>query len=90
MIDAIDSEDTNHLIEELGDVLLQVMLHAQIGEDEGYFSIADVIEGISAKMIRRHPHVFGDKTAKDAAEVVRNWQEIKKQEKGETREVPLA
>lgn len=89
VIDAIDSEDTNHLIEELGDVLLQVMLHAQIGEDDGYFSIADVIEGISAKMIRRHPHVFGDKTAKDAAEVVQNWQEIKKQEKGETREVPL-
>ena len=60
VIDAINSEDIDHLIEELGDVLLQVMLHAQIGEDDGYFSIDDIIEGLSAKMIRRHPHVFGN------------------------------
>ena len=59
----------DHLIEELGDVLLQVLLHAQIGEDDGYFSIEDVIEGLSAKMIRRHPHVFGDKTAETAEEL---------------------
>jgi tetrapyrrole methylase family protein/MazG family protein len=84
VIDAINIGDIDHLIEELGDVLLQVMLHAQIGEDEGYFSIDEVIEGISAKMIRRHPHVFGDKQANTAEEVVRNWQEIKKEEKGET------
>jgi tetrapyrrole methylase family protein / MazG family protein len=84
VIEAIDSGDIDHLIEELGDVLLQVMLHAQIGEDEGYFAIEDVIEVLSEKMIRRHPHVFGDKTAKDSKEVLRNWQEIKKQEKGET------
>jgi tetrapyrrole methylase family protein / MazG family protein len=83
VIEAIDSGDIDHLIEELGDVLLQVMLHAQIGEDEGYFAIEDVIEVLSEKMIRRHPHVFGDKTAKDSKEVLRNWQEIKKQEKGE-------
>jgi tetrapyrrole methylase family protein/MazG family protein len=82
LIDAIDSEDVDHVIEELGDVLLQVMLHAQIGEDEGYFTIDDVIEGISAKMIRRHPHVFGDKTADNVEEVMKNWQEIKEQEKG--------
>jgi len=82
VIDAINSGDVDHLIEELGDVLLQVMLHAQIGEDEGYFSIDDVIEGISSKMIRRHPHVFGDAEAANAEEVVLNWQEIKKQEKG--------
>jgi tetrapyrrole methylase family protein/MazG family protein len=83
VIDAISSTDIDHLIEELGDVLLQVMLHAQIGEDDGYFSIADVIEGISAKMIRRHPHVFGDVNVKDTNEVLQNWQEIKKQEKGD-------
>lgn len=83
VIDAINSEDIDHLIEELGDVLLQVMLHAQIGEDDGYFSIDDIIEGLSAKMIRRHPHVFGNGQADNAEEVVRNWQEIKKLEKGE-------
>ncbi|MDM5329458.1 nucleoside triphosphate pyrophosphohydrolase [Neobacillus sp. CF12] len=84
VIEAIDSGDIDHLIEELGDVLLQVMLHAQIGEDEGYFAIEDVIEVLSEKMIRRHPHVFGDREVEDSSEVLRNWQEIKKQEKGET------
>jgi tetrapyrrole methylase family protein / MazG family protein len=83
VIDAINHEDIDHLIEELGDVLLQVMLHAQIGEDDGYFSIDDIIEDLSAKMIRRHPHVFGNGQADNAEEVVRNWQEIKKLEKGE-------
>ncbi len=84
VIEAIDSGDIDHLIEELGDVLLQVMLHAQIEEDEGYFAIEDVIEVLSAKMIRRHPHVFGDRKVEDSQEVLRNWQEIKKQEKGDT------
>lgn len=83
VIDAINSEDIDHLIEELGDVLLQVLLHAQIGEDDGYFSIDDVIEGLSTKMVRRHPHVFGDVQAENAEQVVQNWEEIKKQEKGE-------
>ncbi|AIM16615.1 nucleoside triphosphate pyrophosphohydrolase [Neobacillus sp.] len=83
VIDAITSGDIDHLIEELGDVLLQVLLHAQIGEDDGYFSIEDVIEGLSAKMIRRHPHVFGEVKVEDAKEVVENWQEIKRKEKGE-------
>ncbi|MED1471886.1 nucleoside triphosphate pyrophosphohydrolase [Bacillus salipaludis] len=83
VIEAIDEGDFDHLIEELGDVLLQVLLHAQIGEDEGYFSIDDVIEGISAKMVRRHPHVFGNVKAENSKEVLQNWQEIKKQEKGE-------
>ncbi|MEO2077194.1 MAG: nucleoside triphosphate pyrophosphohydrolase [Bacillus sp. (in: firmicutes)] len=82
VIEAIDSGDIDHLIEELGDVLLQVMLHAQIGEDEGYFTVDDVIEGLSAKMIRRHPHVFGNGKAESAEEVVQNWQQIKEQEKG--------
>lgn len=84
VIEAIDSGDIDHLVEELGDVLLQVMLHAQIGEDDGYFAIEDVIEVLSEKMIRRHPHVFGNRVVEDSEEVLRNWQEIKKQEKGET------
>jgi tetrapyrrole methylase family protein/MazG family protein len=83
VIEAIDKGDIDHLIEELGDVLLQVMLHAQIGEDEGYFSIADVIEGISEKMVRRHPHVFGSVEVENTDEVLQNWEEIKRQEKGE-------
>lgn len=82
LIEAIDNDDIDHMVEELGDVLLQVILHAQIGEDEGYFTIEDVIEGVSAKMIRRHPHVFGDKTAENEEDVMKNWQEIKEQEKG--------
>ncbi|MCM3768424.1 nucleoside triphosphate pyrophosphohydrolase [Neobacillus niacini] len=82
VIEAINEGDIDHLIEELGDVLLQVMLHAQIGEDDGYFSIDDVMEGLSAKMVRRHPHVFGEGKAANAEEVVQNWQQIKEQEKG--------
>jgi tetrapyrrole methylase family protein/MazG family protein len=84
VLEAIDDEDDNHLVEELGDVLLQVMLHAQIGEDNGFFAIDDVIAAISEKMIRRHPHVFGDATAETSEEVVKNWEEIKKEEKKET------
>ena len=60
LIDSIDEGDDEGMVGELGDVLLQVMLHSQIGEDEGMFTIDDVIEGITGKMIRRHPHVFGD------------------------------
>ncbi|MCM3762580.1 nucleoside triphosphate pyrophosphohydrolase [Alkalihalobacillus oceani] len=82
VLEAIDEQDEEHLVEELGDVLLQVLLHAQIGEDEGYFSIEDVIYAITEKMIRRHPHVFGETSVSDAEEVVVNWDAIKKQEKG--------
>ncbi|WP_010285397.1 bifunctional methyltransferase/pyrophosphohydrolase YabN [Bacillus timonensis] len=84
VLDAIDSQDDDHLVEELGDVLLQILLHAQIGEDEGMFSIDEVIRGISEKMIRRHPHVFGEVTADTAEEVVTNWEQIKRLEKGGT------
>lgn len=82
VLEAIDNEDDEHLTEELGDVLLQIMLHAQIGEDAGYFSISDVIQSITEKMIRRHPHVFSTTTVQNADEVVQNWEEIKRQEKG--------
>lgn len=82
VVDAIDSGDIDHLIEELGDVLLQVMLHGQIGEDEGYFTIDDIIEVLAEKMIRRHPHVFGTVKVEGTEDVLRNWEEIKKKEKG--------
>lgn len=81
---AVDAEDDFAMVEELGDVLLQVFLHAQIGEDNGYFTLEEVLAGISEKMIRRHPHVFGDVTAEDADAVVINWNEIKAEEKGES------
>ncbi|MED3662432.1 bifunctional methyltransferase/pyrophosphohydrolase YabN [Ureibacillus terrenus] len=83
---AVDEKDDFGMVEELGDILLQVFLHAQIGEDEGYFNLEEVLESISGKMIRRHPHVFGDISVKDADEVVLNWEEIKKKEKGKQEE----
>ncbi|MCQ6268510.1 nucleoside triphosphate pyrophosphohydrolase [Fictibacillus sp. WQ 8-8] len=82
VLEAIDDEDDEHLAEELGDVLLQVLLHAQIGEDEGYFSMDEVISSLAEKMIRRHPHVFGDVEADTADEVLQNWEQIKSKEKG--------
>lgn len=81
LIDAIDTDDMDGMISELGDLLLQVLLHAQIGEDEGMFMIEDVIQSISEKMIRRHPHVFSTVKVADAEEVVKNWDAIKLQEK---------
>ena len=81
-IDAVNQLDDDAMVEELGDVLLQVMLHSQIGEDEGFFTIDDVILSITEKMIRRHPHVFGDISVNSSEEVITNWDEIKKQEKG--------
>lgn len=79
---AVDAEDDYAMIEELGDVLLQVFLHAQIGEDNGYFNLEEVLASISEKMIRRHPHVFGNVSVEDADEVVANWEDIKRAEKG--------
>lgn len=82
LIDSIDEGDDEGMVGELGDILLQVMLHSQIGEDEGMFTIDDVIEGITAKMIRRHPHVFGDVEVNGEEDVLVNWQKIKEGEKG--------
>ena len=82
LLEAIEEEDYDHIIEELGDVLLQVVLHSQIGEDDGMFSIDDVIKGISDKMVRRHPHVFGEVMVQDTEEVLSNWEDIKRKEKG--------
>lgn len=73
--------DRKDLEEELGDVLLQVMLHSQIASEEGTFTIDDVVQTLTEKLIRRHPHVFDDSTASSIEEVQAQWDEIKKQEK---------
>jgi tetrapyrrole methylase family protein/MazG family protein len=80
-VEAIDNKDQENLCEELGDILLQVALHSVIAEETKDFTIQDVISEETKKMIRRHPHVFGDVQVEDADGVVRNWDEIKKQEK---------
>jgi tetrapyrrole methylase family protein/MazG family protein len=82
-LEAVSDQDGEAMADELGDVLLQVMLHSQIASEEGTFDIAEVIERLTDKMIRRHPHVFGEGKADTAEEVKRNWNEIKKQERGE-------
>ena len=73
--------DPENLKEELGDLLMQVVMHARIAEEEGYFTMDDVIQGIIDKMIRRHPHVFGEATVSGSGEVLTKWDEIKKEEK---------
>lgn len=83
VIDAIEKDDDNSLIEELGDVLLQVVFHASIGKEDGYFDIGDIIEGICNKMISRHPHVFRNSNKIDSSEeVIEKWEDLKKKEKG--------
>jgi tetrapyrrole methylase family protein / MazG family protein len=80
-VDAIDADDPDALREELGDLLLQVALHAQIAEEAGEFTLEDVYETVNAKLIRRHPHVFGEEKAADAKAVLGIWQEAKRKEK---------
>jgi tetrapyrrole methylase family protein/MazG family protein len=77
LLEAIDARDDEKLREELGDVLLQVAMHAQIASDEDRFDIAAVSEGEAAKMVARHPHVFGDREVSDAGDVLRNWEQDK-------------
>jgi len=81
VIEAIDNNSDIQLCDELGDLLLQVVFHAQIASEEGRFSIEDVLQGINKKMIRRHPHVFGEGKADNAAEVLSQWEQIKSREK---------
>ncbi len=83
VIDAIDSGDRASLREELGDLLLQVVFQAELARREGSFGIDDVVAGIVDKLVTRHPHVFGDIEARDADEVLRNWEKLKAREKGE-------
>jgi len=83
ILDAIDSQDPQHLKEELGDLLLQIVFHAQIASESNRFDMGDVLEGIITKLIRRHPHVFGETEVTSAREVLLNWEEIKSKEKKE-------
>lgn len=81
-LDCIEAGDEAHLREELGDVLMQVVLHAQIAADAGAFTMADVARDINDKLIRRHPHVFGERSADSADEVLAIWDSVKLAEKG--------
>jgi tetrapyrrole methylase family protein / MazG family protein len=82
VLDALDSEDPAELKEELGDLLFQVVFHAQIGQERGEFDLADVINRSHEKMIRRHPHIFGDADLRTSEDVLKNWEDIKAAEKG--------
>lgn len=73
--------DSDNLREELGDVLLQVVMHSEIAKEEGLFTMEDVVNEVATKMVRRHPHVFGNVTAQTSGQVLENWEEIKKKEK---------
>lgn len=80
-VDAIDDNDMKHLQEELGDVLLQVVLHAQIAKEENAFNIEDIAKGISDKLVHRHPHVFGDVKVTSTQDILDNWEKLKQEEK---------
>lgn len=80
-LDAIKRYDIDEMIEELGDVLLQIVFHAQIGSEDGYFDMNDIIQSISEKMVLRHPHVFSDLDVENSDEVLTNWNKIKQEEK---------
>ena len=80
VLETLDNEDFPALKEELGDLLLQVVFHAQLAKEEGYFTIEDVVQGISDKLIRRHPNVFGDVVIETAEEQTKNWELLKKKE----------
>ena len=81
--DAIVNKDDENLCEELGDLLFQVMIHSQIAAERGAFTVDNVVQGICEKMVRRHPHVFGDRKVNSPEEALALWQEIKKREKSE-------
>lgn len=89
VLEAIDSQSPDKLCEELGDLLLQVVFHAQLAAEAGQFTMRDVIRGINEKLIRRHPHVFGDVTVDGVSGVLDNWEKIKREEKGEERRSAL-
>jgi MazG family protein len=81
VLEALESGNDAKFAEEMGDLLLQIVFHSQIAREEGRFTVAEVIREIHDKMIRRHPHVFGKTSAKDSAEVLRNWEQIKAEER---------
>ena len=79
--EAIDENNPEHIKEELGDVLLQVVLHSQIAKDNGHFDIQDVAKMLNDKLIHRHPHVFGEQKTNDTKEILANWEKLKLEEK---------
>jgi MazG family protein len=83
-LDAIDSGNMHDLREELGDLLLQVVFHSEIAAEGEHFDVADVVDELVEKLIRRHPHVFGEVEVSSAAEVVANWESLKREQKGRT------
>lgn len=89
-LDAMDSANPRKFAEELGDLLLQVVFHSVLAEHAGTFTISDVIESIHSKMVRRHPHVFGGVDAKDSAAVLKNWEQIKAQERAAEKAIAAA
>ncbi len=82
-LDAMDGDDPRKFAEELGDLLLQIVFHAELAKEQKQFDISDVIRAVHTKMVRRHPHVFGKAKPRNSAEVLKNWEEIKAQERGE-------
>ncbi len=84
VLDAIDRDDPEALCGELGDLLLQVIFHAQLAEEAGQFDIGDVIEGLHAKLTVRHPHVFGDRSVETAEAVVEEWESLKREQRSQT------
>jgi tetrapyrrole methylase family protein / MazG family protein len=85
VIEAVDADDDGKIVEELGDLLYTIVFYGKLAEQTGRFSILDIIRGIEEKLIRRHPHVFGEVKVADADEVLKNWEQIKRQEKGESK-----
>jgi len=83
VLEALDEGDADKLRGELGDLLMQIVLHAQIANEDGEFELGEVIEDINKKLIHRHPHVFGSRKVKDAEEVMHNWEALKKEEREE-------
>jgi tetrapyrrole methylase family protein / MazG family protein len=83
VLEALDESDYPKLCQELGDLLLQIILHAQIASENGEFTLKDVLKNINTKLVRRHPHVFGNEKVQDAAEVSHNWETLKKKERKE-------
>src|SRR5262249_27969598 len=86
VLEAIDNRDWPELTSELGDLLLQILFYSEMGQEEGRFTIDDVLDALSNKLISRHPHVFGDVKAEDAHQVLRNWEAFKLEEKKKRRE----
>ena len=90
LVEAIETDDADAMAEELGDVLLQVVFHSIIAGEDGHFGFADVAGRLADKLVYRHPHVFGNTEVADAAEVIRNWDQLKGAENGKSARTSIA